>query len=82
MTRAQALDHPDDPVLAFMRAQGTLMAPRWCNNGTLLPQRRAEAVIDELWGPVWMVDTEAQALRALVDVARLAPVQQAEGVSR
>ncbi len=73
-------DHPTDPLLRYMRANGLLMAPRWCNNGTLVPDATANAVIDPVWGPVWMADTQDQAVAYLANATALAPVQQAARV--
>ncbi len=70
---------PGDPLMAFMRAQGTLLPPRWCN-GTAMPAALANSPIDPVWGPVWMVDTTAGAAAALVNATALAPLQQAAGV--
>ncbi len=76
----QILDHPKDPLLRYMRANGLLTPPRWCNNGTLVPEAIANAVIDPVWGPVWMADTQDQAAAYLVNATALAPVQQAARV--
>ncbi len=66
--------------MAFMRREGTLMEPRWCTNGTLVPRELAHTPVDREWGPLWMVDGEREMEVALRGAAELAPVQAAAQV--
>ncbi len=75
------MSKPNDALMAFMRAQGLHMQSRWCHNGTLVPRSIADAKIDLLWNPLFMVDTEQEALEGLVNATALAAPQHAAQVS-
>ncbi len=69
-----------DPLLQFMRREGTLMAPRWCHNGSLVPDSMADEAIGTWYGPLFMAETAQEAVAGLLNATALAPVQQAKRV--
>ena len=68
---------PGDPLMTYMRGQGTVMAERWCGNGALVPPEIASSPVDPLWGPLWMVDKEEEVARALGNAVALAVENEA-----
>ncbi len=79
---AQALEQHNDTLASFMRAQGLVMQPRWCGNGSLVPAAWATSPIDPLWGPQWMADTVEEAVAGLLNATALAPAQLATKARR
>ncbi len=78
----QSLDAPDDPLLQFMRKEGLLMEPLWCNGSGPVAPQLADAVIDPVWGPLWMGDTQAKVASAIVNATAAAAAQRAAQVRR
>ncbi len=70
----QSVRKKNDPLLDSMRAQGLLMAPRWCN-GTLQSAELAERLMDPTWSPLWTCTLESEVAAALVNATALAPLQ-------
>ncbi len=79
--RTQSIDKPGDPLMDFMRREGLLMAPRFCNNGSLLPADMANSPIDLAAGPLFLANSTDEVLRGLANATALAPLQEAAQVN-
>ncbi len=78
----QATNEPNDPLLASMRRNGTLMHPAFCRNGSRVPPELGNDVTQLLsFGPLWVGDDAAEALGLLRRAAALALAQQQQQAS-
>ncbi len=70
---------PTRALLPAARSPGTYLGRR-CNNGSLVPASIADAPVDPTWAPVWLTDTQEDALAALPQAAAFAVRQAASQV--
>ncbi len=59
----------------FMRERGLLMPLQWCGNGSLVASEVADSLINEQWGPLWLVDSTPDLAAGLANATALAPAQ-------
>jgi hypothetical protein len=76
----QTLDDPFDPLLAKMRADGTLLPPQYCN-GTLLRASLVEEPVVRETGPLFLASTTPDFLRALNQTLNLSQLEDSAQVS-